>query len=349
MSHGFASSSPADRERLSRWAVHFEGAKQASEFAGRRSRRFTLITEAPNANELPEKAKRVMLVRHGEGHHNVWRRVEHAAGRTPHAKRTNMDQVPSNLHDPLLTESGEKEVAATSVSRSAGLSAGTTRAIELAITSPQRRAVQTCLAVFQTDIASKSHPPPIIAHELCREQFRGLDPSIYDSRKPRDELAAAFPSVDFQSFVLPADGEIGDPIWWACGSVFGGCEGGAHEAAMVENAYGFLCWLMSRPEKCIGVATHSLFLLALYHGCLTPSANGGGGGDGPRHDGPQVFSTAELRDVIIVESAAPVDAPGAELETWSQLLTSQTGLGAGGEVGESHPVGEKRKAAALEK
>ena len=45
---------------------------------------------------------------------------------------------------------------------------------------------------------------------------------------------------------------------------------------------------MSRPERVIGIATHSNFLLALYHACL----------DGAP-DTPQVFHTGELRALTV--------------------------------------------------
>lgn len=374
----------ADRERVLRYSVHFEGCKQSAEFHRHRPRRFVLlstraVSDAKPRTALPPGAKTLLLVRHGEGVHNVWRAAEFAAGRKPHAKRGNRHDVPATLHDPLLTVDGEAEVAATAEARAqqADRSAPT-----LVVTSPLRRAVQTMLAVFGAELradASRGRRCVAVAHELAREQFSGPDPSLYDSRLPRDALVKQFPQVDFESFVLPVErvkappspvqlcsevaaqklpetddddekvarlrarmeaagvddaGDIGDPLWWHSTSVFGGCEGGAHEAAMVENAYGLLCWLMDRPEACIGLATHSLLLLALYHGCLDlpddspPEASGGGTGcvrarPHGRHDGPQFFATAELRECVIAEAAAPPPAAGEALGSkWRELLTS---------------------------
>mmetsp|Transcript_17160 Transcript_17160/g.54976 ORF Transcript_17160/g.54976 Transcript_17160/m.54976 type:complete len:146 (+) Transcript_17160:323-760(+) len=84
------------------------------------------------------------------------------------------------------------------------------------------------------------------------------------------------------------------------------------QVAMVENAWGFLSWLMARPEREIAVATHSLFLLALYHGTLEPEKGG-------FFSAPQVFHTAELRSVVVVERDAP-QAPGRELLAWAPAL-----------------------------
>lgn len=301
--HGLADASPSDRERITRWAQQYEAVRLAAEFFGRRPRRFRLLPDAP-AQALREGQKRVHLMRHGEGHHNVWRAAEFAAGRTPHAKRGNADEVPPNLHDPCLTEVGMAEArAAQPLTRDLSP--------QLLVTSPLRRATQTLLLAFGRSVAEGV---PVVAHELCREAFRGPDPSIYDSRRSRAEIAAEFPQVDVQSFVLPeleAPGDqqhrrfLGDPIWWLGDSPLGSCEGGGlHEAAIVEQAHGFLCWLMSRPEREIGVASHCLFLLALLHGGLDPGAEG--------YAGPQVFRTAELRSVVIEEVPAP-QAPSSLL------------------------------------
>eukprot|EP00929_Paragymnodinium_shiwhaense_P005647 TRINITY_DN10789_c0_g1_i1.p1 TRINITY_DN10789_c0_g1~~TRINITY_DN10789_c0_g1_i1.p1 ORF type:complete len:294 (+),score=32.89 TRINITY_DN10789_c0_g1_i1:169-1050(+) len=252
--------------------------------------------------------KRIHLVRHGEGLHNVFRRTAHEAGRVPKAKRGNVEEVSQDLHDPYLTEKGQAEA------RQARELAKAFQP-QLLVTSPLRRAVQTCLSVFKDAVDSKV---PIIAHELCREQFHTLDPSIWDSRRGRSLLANEFPGIDFMSYVLPEDtcsesspkpsGEATgpgprlheDPMWWHCGSPYGTCESGTHEASMVEHAYGFLCWLMSRPEHEIGVATHSLWLLALYYGALDRPVSKDGS-----LPPPDVFHTGELRTLLIEELPAP--------------------------------------------
>merc|ERR1711963_16442 len=112
--------------------------------------------------------------------------------------------------------------------------------------------------------------------------------------------------------------KVGDPLWWHCGSPFGACEGGVHDSAIVEHAYNFLGWLMSRPENSIAVATHSIFLLAIFHGALAPAAGKKG------YPVPQLFHTGELRTVLVTETVAPEGA-GACLTRWGDLLTC-TGL-----------------------
>lgn len=317
---GLAELSGPDLERVKRLAISFEAIKQAAEFFGRRPRRFHLLASGPAAAsaELPANAKRLHFIRHGEGAHNVWRHEAFAAGRMPHAKRGNAHEVPQDLLDPSLTDKGQDEARAAR-------GAASYCEPKLLVTSPLRRAVQTLLLAFRDAVASGT---PIIAHELCREQFQGLDPSLYDGRRGRRALAAEFPQVDFESFVL-AEEDCGtaapepsgpvvagsDPLWWHCGSVFGGCEGGTNEAAVAENAWGFLKWLMARPERDIAVATHSFFLLALYHAAL-------GGLGGGKHCEPQFFHTGELRSLVVLETDPP-EAVGGHLSRWGAPLLAQ--------------------------
>lgn len=299
MRDGFAELPTVDQQRMQRRSAVFDGVKKAAEFFGLRKQRFALHADISSAATLPHKV--IYLLRHGEGEHNAWRESEFAAGRTPTAKRHNHGQWPASLHDPLLTAKGREDAAAAT---------GAARALprpSLLVTSPMRRAIQTMEIAFGDALTAGV---PAIAHELCREAFHGTDPSVYDSRLSREALSAAFPHVDFAQHVLPtsydeSSGRVDDPLWWYCASPFGLCHEsrGVDEAVIVEHAWRFLTWIMSRPEPVIGIATHSNFLLALYHGCLDgcPSA-------------PQVFHTGELRAVAICTTPMSTNGPpGARL------------------------------------
>ncbi|CAE8638052.1 unnamed protein product [Polarella glacialis] len=332
-SSGFDVLSSQDKERVTLLAAQYGVVKQAAEFYGRRPQRYSLLLDDPS-QPLPAGAKRINFIRHGEGLHNVFRAAEHTAGRQPRAKRDNMQNVPEGLYDPSLTEAGRQEAMAARPDAKACQP-------QLLVTSPVRRAVQTLLLAFEDSVAAGT---PIMAHELCREQFQGSDPSIYDARQGRSALASEFPMVDFESYVLPeepspeagavleAKGGIPsalvgvDPIWWHVDSPLGCCDGELNIAACAEHAWGFLTWLMGRQEQEIAVATHSLFLLALYHGSLESV----GGGPFPR---PQIFRTGELRTVVIAEAPAPQKrAATATLERWGAALTgSGFKAGAGSE------------------
>ena len=307
---GLAELSPLDQANMAARSAVFRGVKLGAEFAGTRPLRHQLHTDASAA---PTGAKTIYLLRHGQGVHNVWRHAEQAAGRTPTAKRHNRASVPEALHDPQLTPQGLADAAAA---------ADVARQLpppELCVTSPMRRTASTLLVAFADAIAAGA---PVVAHELCREAFHGSDPSLYDSRRGRAELAAAFPQVDFLSHVLPPeppviDGgdPVDDPLWWHCASPYGGDGGCVDEAMIGEHAYRFLCWLMARPEGVVAVASHANFLLALHHACL----------DGCP-DAPQVFHTGELRAIAISQSSAPsgVRRAAAGLSPGSQWAAQLT-------------------------
>merc|ERR1712032_811643 len=84
-------------------------------------------------------------------------------------------------------------------------------------------------------------------------------------------------------------------------------------AAIVENAWNFLTWLMARPERDIAVVTHSIFLLALFHGSLDASLAG------CSHEATILFHTGELRSVWITETA-PRERTGSCLAMWAKPL-----------------------------
>ncbi|CAK0895798.1 unnamed protein product [Prorocentrum cordatum] len=142
------------------------------------------------------------------------------------------------------------------------------------------------------------------AHELARENYRGLDPSIYDAHRGSDELAAEFPGVDFRTVRGPAGpGLQADPIWWGheshCGDVL---EAGDNEASHASRAWHLMCWIMDRRERDVALATHSLLLLAVFHGAL--DLDDGQGGFQPPASA-QIFRTGELRSVLVTDGPRP--------------------------------------------
>ena len=200
--------------------------------------------------------------------------------------------MPPELHDPLLTANGEAEAARTAEQ------ARSLPPPQLVVVSPLRRATQTGLIVFEH--ATRAGVP-VVAHELCRETWIGSDPSIYDSRLSRDVLAKAYPQVDYERFVfdtershIPGEGPVHDPLWCFSASPYGWSPRGHDEALVAEHAYAFLWWLMDREERTIAVASHSGFLLALFHACCEA-----------HFDEPQVLFTGELRVVAVSEANAP--------------------------------------------
>eukprot|EP00966_Prymnesium_polylepis_P214865 4976021-Prymnesium_polylepis.1 len=84
--HGLSELSASDQRNMEQRAVKFNAVKMAEQYAGNRRHRHILHAD-PDA--APPGAKRIYLLRHGEGFHNAWRAAEQAAGRTPTAKRHN--------------------------------------------------------------------------------------------------------------------------------------------------------------------------------------------------------------------------------------------------------------------
>ena len=136
---------------------------------------------------VPAGAKKVHLVRHGEGVHNVaqreWRSRAAYDGRS---EPYTVDNDPEGKYtDALLTPAGEAQARALQP-RTQPLSP------QLLVVSPLRRATQTGLLAFETHV--QAGRLPVIAHEGCHE--RGGKHTC-DRRLARSVLASAYPSVSY--------------------------------------------------------------------------------------------------------------------------------------------------------
>ncbi|WOL04249.1 phosphoglycerate mutase-like protein 1 isoform X1 [Canna indica] len=200
-----------------------------------------------------QRCKTVHLVRHAQGIHNVEGEKDYKAYMSPelfdaHLTPLGWDQV-DNLR---------KHVKACSLSEK----------IELVITSPLMRTMQTAVGVFGGDAYSDGdnvpplmvenggnserpaisslNCPPFIAVEYCREHL-GVHPC--DQRRSISEYHPIFPAIDFS---LVENDE--DMLW----------KPDVREADEELAARGvkFLNWLWTRKEKEIAVVSHSGFL---YH------------------------------------------------------------------------------------
>ncbi|CAL9021554.1 unnamed protein product, partial [Prunus brigantina] len=178
---------------------------------------------------------------------------------------------------------------------------GLSKRIELVITSPLLRALQTAVGVFggegytdRTDILplmvanagyserpsiSSLNCPPIIAIELCREHL-GVHPC--DNRRSISDYQFLFPAVDFS--LAKSDEDI---LWKA----------NVRELKEEVAARGlkFLNWLSTRKEKEIAIVTHGGFLFhtlsALLNDC-DPLA---------KKEMCKHFANCELRSMVIVD------------------------------------------------
>ena len=167
-------------------------------------------------------AKSILCIRHGESTFNAaWR-------------ETPVDPL---YYDAPLSETGIAQVrrARTSVRDFP---------VELVITSPLTRALQTTAGLFE------AHPmtPPILVEALLRERVE----NSCDIGRSANHLAAAFPSFDVA--------HLGE-VWWhvdGAKDFRGIC---VEPVPVVEaRASVFRTLLLARPERFIAVVGHGTFL-----------------------------------------------------------------------------------------
>ncbi|CAI0464117.1 unnamed protein product [Linum tenue] len=145
-----------------------------------------------DAAAQPENAKVLHLVRHAQGVHNVAGAKDHSALMSP------------EYFDAQLSPLGCQQVQDL---RNYVVSSGILGKIQLVITSPLSRTMETAVRVFDTKPNRASvhnggeaeemldvNYPPILAYELCRERL-GLHPC--DKRRTVTEYRSLYPDVDF--------------------------------------------------------------------------------------------------------------------------------------------------------
>lgn len=205
------------------------------------------------AHRLSPNAKIVHFVRHAEGHHNV-------AGR----KNPVFGYMSEELVDAQLTPKGIEQCEALRQKAKSSL-----RNVELVVTSPLRRTMQTAMYTFPF----LKGAIPWIAIEHVREQT-GLHPC--DRRLSITEHKENFPFIDFD--LVENDS---DPLY----SLYT-----LREPAIDVQRRGrdFMRWLQSRPEKEIIVVSHAGYLRQLFRGVLHFS----------NAKDAEEFSNCEMRTII---------------------------------------------------
>ncbi|KAB2076307.1 hypothetical protein ES319_A06G032700v1 [Gossypium barbadense] len=216
--------------------------------------------------------KTVHLVRHGQAMHNVEGDINREALLSPH------------LFDAQLSPLGLHQVGKL---RNDVHASGLLKRIELVVTSPLYRTMQTAFGVFgsteSNEDAGVNHPQ-IMAVELCRDRM-GVRPC--DMRRRVSECQALFPSIDFSMM----DGED-DSLW--------NPNVRESEEEMAARMVLFIKWLWTRPEQEIVIVSHGIILqqiLNVLENDCHPTA---------RTALCKRFDNCELRSVVIVDKSLKV-------------------------------------------
>ncbi|KAK6945879.1 Histidine phosphatase superfamily, clade-1 [Dillenia turbinata] len=226
------------------------------------------------------RCKTLHLVRHAQGIHNVEGDKNYKAYMSP------------EYFDAHLTALGWQQVDNL---RTHVHTCGLSKRIDLVITSPLMRTLQTAVGVFGGDeysdgvnslplmvanagnsnrsAISSSNCPPILALELCREHL-GVHPC--DKRR----------SVSEYQFLFPAMESDEDVVWKA--------DVREKTEQLAARGLNFMKWLWTRKEKEIAVVTHSGFL---FH---TLSAFGNDCHPLVKKEICKHFANCELRSMVIV-------------------------------------------------
>uniref|UniRef100_A0A0D6QTA0 Phosphoglycerate mutase-like protein n=1 Tax=Araucaria cunninghamii TaxID=56994 RepID=A0A0D6QTA0_ARACU len=248
------------------------------------------MLETPEFSLYPlHCCKTLHLVRHAQGYHNVAGEKDYKA------------YLSYEFADASLTPLGWQQVDNL---RKHVANSGIASKIELVVTSPLTRTMQTAVGVFggggyidgdsslplmvagagKSDRAaiSSSNCPPFIAFELCREAM-GVHPC--DKRKSISEYQSIFPAIDFS--LVETDEDV---LWMP--------DVREKDVDVTARGRAFLNWILTRKEKEIAIVSHSGFLihtLGLFGEDCVPLV---------RNEIRKPFANCELRSFVIADRSA---------------------------------------------
>ncbi|XVF64939.1 hypothetical protein PTKIN_Ptkin09bG0206700 [Pterospermum kingtungense] len=216
----------------------------------------TIAAPSPSLYQFG-RHKILHLVRHAQGVHNL----ESQKSRDPLTSLEFLDAELSSL--------GWQQVRDQ---RKAVCTNGLLQRIEVVITSPMSRTLQTAVGIFlgedqadgldltflenenvkESDETSTFSRLPIIAYEHCRERMGSHE---CDKRRNISQYRSRFPEVDFSlasstTFVM-IDSE--DDILWKADEK-------ETREAVIARGMKFIKWLCERKEQEIAVVSHGVFL-----------------------------------------------------------------------------------------
>lgn len=133
--------------------------------------------------------------------------------------------------------------------------------VELLITSPLTRCIQTTLYTMEPVLANRKDLP-VVAHEYIRETVN----YNCDKRRSIEETAKDFPMVDFSH--IP---HAHDAIWesylerFGCHETFPGHRESGEVHVVAERAKMFMEWLADREENHVVMCSHAAFSRCLWN------------------------------------------------------------------------------------
>ncbi|KAH0863706.1 hypothetical protein HID58_080917 [Brassica napus] len=244
-----------------------------------------------------ESCKIIHLLRHGQAMHNVAAEKDRNALLSPH------------LFDAPLTDHGHQQVENL---RERVVSSGLLKRVELVVTSPLLRTMQTAVGVFGNEDKQQNIPssPSIVALEVARDR-NGVRPP--DMRRNVSEYQTLFPTIDFSqantffhfSFIESEE----DNLW----------RPDVRESEEEIFARG----LWKRPEKEVAVVSHGIVLQHMLYVFANDCDKT------ITHELCKRFANCELRTVVIVDKGLVRHAQGIH----NVVLEEKRGID---EIGDVH-------------
>ncbi|XP_019059193.1 PREDICTED: phosphoglycerate mutase-like protein 1 [Tarenaya hassleriana] len=222
-----------------------------------------------------QSCKIIHFVRHGHAMNNVEAQKDRDAVLSPH------------LFDAPLAELGRRQVENL---RKRVIENGVMKRIELVITSPLSRAMETAVGVFGSQNESLvTSSPPIVALELARNRI-GLRPANMrrDVSEYESLLYNPFPPLSFLDniyiYIQMEDEE--DKLWKI--------DVQESEEELLARGTEFMKWLWKRPEKEVAIVSHGMMLRHVLYGLAGDSHVPTG------HDLCKRFDNCEIRTVVVI-------------------------------------------------
>ncbi|CAB9529608.1 mutase-like protein [Seminavis robusta] len=224
---------------------HMQGMPKV--YASMRDRPLTVKAYAFDDPKAPVDAVVVHFVRHGQGFHNLIASLFSCQGKEwePYSQTRDNPYIMQEILDAPLTQKGRQQACLLQPK----IKELKTKP-QLVVLSPLCRALQTGVIAFEELLVAAD--VPFLAHEMVREQS-----SVHccDKRRPISRQAKEFPQVDFSRIESDED-------------VIFKYDKPESIAEVGERAYKFLQWLSERPEKHVGVSSHSAWLFTVFNGVL---------------------------------------------------------------------------------